>query len=218
MKRPSEQLAEAAGVVEREPEVKFHPNAIQTYSGQAYDFANPDPNTVKLVDIAHALSNMCRFAGHVSRFYSVAEHCVRVSKVLEVQGYNQFYQLVGLLHDGHEAYVWDCPRPFKPLLGDVFEDFADKADEVIAASFLPPDTTQKWFHCDEVKTADDMLLVAEAQELMHFGPEHWAGWKKRYQYVEPLPFDPGILGWPPDIAERNFLARAAELGVEREDA
>jgi uncharacterized protein len=212
----SDQSGHTAAALEREPEVKFHPNAIQTFSGEAYDFVDPDPNTVKMVDIAHALSNMCRFAGHVSRFYSVAEHCVRVSEILEAQGHSVFIQQAGVLHDGHEAYVWDCPRPFKPLLGDAFEEFADKADEVIVAAFFPMDTSTKWFHCEEVKTADDMMLIAEAKVLMHHGPEHWAAWQKRYQHVDTPPLDLGSLGWPPYLAKQKFLSRCADLGLDTE--
>ena len=34
-------------------------------------------------DIAHALGNICRFNGHVNEFYSVAEHCIHVSNILD---------------------------------------------------------------------------------------------------------------------------------------
>jgi len=173
-------------------------------------------------DIAHALSNACRFAGHVERFYSVAEHCVRVSYVLEAW-YPSFLKFklipaVGLLHDAHEAYVWDCPRPFKPLFAkadgeNVYEAFAAKADDAIAHKFglLPT-----WFHDEEIKRADDCLLVAEAKLLMHYGPEEWAGWTEKYSKVEEPPHSawwPASVGWDPAFAEEAFTHRAKEVGL-----
>lgn len=195
---------------------KFHAGTIQTYSGAAYDFAAPDPAAINLDDIAHALSNACRFAGHTKRFYSVAEHCVRVSRILGVwAGEGSSLPLYGLLHDAHEAYVWDCPRPFKPLLGDVFEQFAAKADAAIAAKLLPYWCGPEVFHMVPIKRADDCALVAEARILMHHGPEEWEAWESRYKFVPALP-EPWIeeaVGWAPELAEEEFHARAREVGL-----
>lgn len=198
---------------------RFHPNAIQTFTGLAYDFEEPTAEMITLDDIAHALSNACRFAGHVKRFYSVAEHCVRVSLALEAwYPLSPLYAAAGLLHDGHEAYVWDCPRPFKPLFVNekgvnVYEQFADNADEAIGARFgMDP----KWFHGDAVKRADDCLLVAEAKLLMTHGPEAWASWDDRYSKIEDPPPEAwyaNAVGWDPKFAEEAFHYRAKELRI-----
>ena len=55
--------------------------SITTYSGNLFWPLLPNPADVRIEDIAHALSNQCRFAGHSHTFYSVAEHCVRVSQL-----------------------------------------------------------------------------------------------------------------------------------------
>ena len=47
---------------------------MQTYSGKRYYPVDPRIEDVDINDIAHALSHLCRYGGHCSRFYSVAEH------------------------------------------------------------------------------------------------------------------------------------------------
>lgn len=198
------------------PPVKFHPNAIQTYTGEAYDFADPDPRTIHLDDIAHSLSNMCRFAGHVRGFQSVAEHSVLVSEIVRLAGGDTREQQLAFLHDGHEGYVWDCPRPFKPLLGDVFEQFAEKADEAILSAFFDEDIPTRIFQSSWIKEADNIALVAEARELMHHGPESWAGWKDTYSKVPDLPAPLKVRSLLPHQAENLFLHRAFVLGLNTE--
>jgi len=56
---------------------------IQTHSGKRFDLLDPAPEMVDVGDIAHALGMICRFTGHCSRPYSVAEHCVWGSIVAE---------------------------------------------------------------------------------------------------------------------------------------
>jgi hypothetical protein len=211
------------GTLYTPPKPRFHPNAIQTFTGLAYDFEAPTAEMIELDDIAHALSNACRFAGHVRRFYSVAEHCVRVSYAMEAwYPTNPLLWRDGLMHDGHEAYVWDCPRPFKPLFVNaegvnIYERFADNADAAIGARFgIDPSR----LHSPQVKRADDCLLVAEARLLMTHGPEEWASWDSRYSEVPPPPLTAwppegynDAVGWPPHLAEDAFHHRAKEVGL-----
>lgn len=213
----SKDEAEAARIdAARPPVVRFHPGEIQTFTGEAYDFDNPDPATIRLRDIAHALSNACRYAGHTSRFYSVAEHSILVTKTLESWGYDEAWQRVALMHDASEAYVWDCPKPFKPLLGETFGQFSEKADVAICEAMGLPDPER--FHSKTLKTADVTVLIAEARELMHHGPEAWSAWEESYAKMPPLPKELRIATLEPRQAEESFLYYARKLGFDTEGA
>lgn len=84
---------------------------IVTFTGGVFNFQNISKNIVSIVDIAHSLSLQCRYTGHVRKFYSVAEHCWRMS-VANLHG----TVLSRLMHDAAEAYVGDIAAPFKQLL------------------------------------------------------------------------------------------------------
>jgi 5'-deoxynucleotidase YfbR-like HD superfamily hydrolase len=81
---------------------------IRTYSGIMFDPLNPKPEDIRIQDIAWALSNICRFNGHTSLNYSVAEHSLAVSSTIE-----KGFELAGLLHDASEAYLGDIASPLK---------------------------------------------------------------------------------------------------------
>jgi len=83
-------------------------NKIRTFTGKYINPLNPDPEMICIEDIAHALSMQCRFGGHTSRFYSVAEHSIEVANALPNK-----LKLAGLLHDAAEAYLLDIPKPVK---------------------------------------------------------------------------------------------------------
>ena len=59
---------------------------IQTVSGRWVNPFEPDPAQLDASDIARALANQCRFGGHSRVFYSVAQHSVIVSRVVEERG------------------------------------------------------------------------------------------------------------------------------------
>ena len=81
---------------------------ISTYTDKKFHYLNPTEEEICIEDIAHALALTCRFGGHCSKFYSVAEHSIRVSNIVP-----ETLRLQALLHDAHEAYLHDVPRPIK---------------------------------------------------------------------------------------------------------
>jgi hypothetical protein len=170
---------------------------IQTYSGKAFHYDAPTPDMVDIRDIAHALSNLCRFAGHCKRFYSVAEHSVLVSLLVPPQ-----YALQGLLHDATEAYVVDVPRPLKEMLTD-YQDVEDTVWKVIAEKFGLPETLHQ-----SVKLADNMLLLSERNALFDRPPPiPWGEWRKG---ISPAKI--AVYGMSPKPAGAVFLERFKELG------
>ena len=153
----------------------------------------PTAGEVYIEDIAHALSLLCRFNGHCLRFYSVAEHSVRVSRALDGKA-----ALWGLLHDAGEAYVGDVPRPAKRLLPR-FDEIEDRILRVVLTKY-----GLEWPAPDSVWRADDQLLVTEARDLMSAAPEPWG--------IDATPLAEPIVPWSPEEAKRAFLARFVELG------
>jgi len=81
---------------------------MRLYSGIEIDVFNFKESDIDIKDIAHALSLMCRFAGHTKSFYSVAQHCIWIANNLKDE-----HKLEGLLHDASEAYLVDIPTPVK---------------------------------------------------------------------------------------------------------
>lgn len=172
------------------------PDFIETASGRRFRPLSPDVGDIVLEDIAHALSNQCRFSGHVRVHYSVAEHSVRVSELLETWGCSQRIQLWGLLHDATEAYLVDIPSPLKCT--PVFEAYRLAEDTLMVAVCrrfgLPIAQPARVHHADAV------LLATEARDLMPFRPEHWGSLKEQ-------PLAETIIPWGHETAERNFIQR-----------
>ena len=84
---------------------------IQTFTGKKFDYQRISLKDIGIEDIAHSLSMQCRFAGHIRKFYSIAEHCVHISRYASDDA-----KLWGLMHDSPEAYLTDIPDPLKLLL------------------------------------------------------------------------------------------------------
>lgn len=96
---------------------------ITTYTGRRFDYASGDPD-IHIDDIAHALSLICRFNGHVREHYSVATHSIVVANLVghvydlspvSYSSSREQLQLAALLHDATEAYCCDVPTPLKDM-------------------------------------------------------------------------------------------------------
>lgn len=71
---------------------------MQTYTGRRFWPLDPVAGDIEIMDIAHALSNQCRYAGHTRFHYSVAQHSVQVSENVAPE-----HALWGLLHDAPDV-------------------------------------------------------------------------------------------------------------------
>lgn len=167
---------------------------IQTYSGKRFNPTNPYVDAIVIQDIAHALSNICRFTGHCSDFYSVAQHSVLVSYIC-----NQENALYGLLHDGSEAYCQDIASPIKKTAEfSAYRNMEERLQIAVCKRFGLPAKEPI-----DVKKADLLLLATEARDLMAPLRPDWES------NVKPLPFK--IIPLSPVEAKKLFLERFQEL-------
>lgn len=166
---------------------------IQTFSGVQFDLEHPKESDIYIEDIAHALSQLCRFNGHTRVFYSVAQHSYYVARYLEHKGFDNKTVLAGLLHDGAEAYTGDIVKPVKKLISG-FSALEERIQSIIYKRFGVD------FN-DDVSSAvsyvDGLLLFAEKNIFMR---DHivWPG-----EHNLPMAFK--LEHWMGDIAEARFL-------------
>lgn len=170
--------------------------SILTHSGHYFDFSKPENSYIDIDTIAHALSNICRFTGHVDFYYSVAQHSVLVSYLVPPE-----HALEGLLHDAPEAYIGDVATPLKSMLSD-YKSIEHKVEEAVLGHFGLPATMHP-----SVKQGDLRALATERRDLM---PEAIDGlpWEC-LDGIEPYPNR--IIPLSPHKAKVLFLDRYYEL-------
>ena len=156
---------------------------MNTYSGKAFHFLNPQPDEIDIVDIAHHLSLLCRYTGAVKKFYSVAEHCVRVAQELPPA-----LRLAGLLHDAAEAYINDISSPVKA--SHKLEETEARITAVINQKYELANPFP-----EEVKKMDKVMMATEVRDLMPSGCK----WQEL-----PVPLIRVIIPWTSDLAEWRF--------------
>lgn len=170
---------------------------ITMVNGRYMNLIKPFKSDVDVNVIAHALSNLCRFTGHVRQFYSVAQHSVSVSYLVPPE-----HALQGLLHDAAEAYIGDVSSPLKTLLPD-YREIEHRVEQAVWGAFSLPERLHS-----SVKYADLVMLATEKRDLMPVSPEGDDTWSILDE-VEALPSP--ILPMVPEIARAHFLARFREL-------
>ena len=178
---------------------------LQTVSGRWVNPFDPDPDQLDAGDIARALANQCRFGGHSRVFYSVAQHSVILSLLVEQRGGDIEDVFAALMHDATEAYLGDMPHPLKHRspLGAVFKQAEDHLAHAIRARFrIKPDVP-------EIKRVDRALLASERRA---FSAERWH-WPE-LEGVEPLDIE--LTAWLPDQAAQTFAQRFTELEARRQ--
>lgn len=170
---------------------------IYTHKGIKFWPLDPIPEEVDIEDIAHALSMKCRYGGHASKFYSVAQHSVHVSEIVAPE-----HAMWGLLHDASEAYLPDVPRPVKPHIPG-FRDMEANVMKAVAEKFgLTGEEPAEVKAADHGILYDEMVVLMPAANLVH--PSHSAR----------KPLLKKLVPWDHMTAKRNFLNRFKKLGGE----
>lgn len=173
---------------------------IVTYTGKRFRPLDPSPDSIDIVDIAHALSNTCRFTGQTRVFYSVAQHSYLVSLLCDN------HQLYGLLHDASEAYLCDIATPLKH--SDVFKQYRD-AEFWLQGMILLKYGIRQTEMPKEVKGADKFMGIWEG---MAFMPEHeGAFWTDNQGVLLPEFAGEYFRAWSPTEAEERFIGRFGKL-------
>jgi len=170
---------------------------ISLLSGGQFNYNKPEESDVTLDDLATALSNICRFSGHLPYFYSVAQHLVNTSRIVPVE-----YAFDALMHDTSEAFTNDLPTPLKWAL-PIFKELEVKIEGAMAEKFgfnFPYDPV--------VKEADTNMLILEklyVKKDMSVWP-NYAGIE-----VDHLLDKVDLKPWQPVRAKREFLDRFYQL-------
>jgi len=204
---------------------------MDTYTGQRYDVFKMMQyiDSINIVDIAHALSMMCRYNGHCNRFFSVAQHSMIAANLVAMEHpTNIKVQFATLLHDASEAYIADIIRPIKPRIQG-YKELEKCVSDAVYCRFgiheaVPAGPTMVGINYglteeDEkiIKWADDTCLATECVSLM-------ASQGKGYSLQESADdrIKPAIESeMTPDMAEVAFKSQADKYialmnGTERQ--
>jgi 5'-deoxynucleotidase YfbR-like HD superfamily hydrolase len=170
-------------------------NWIRTYSGAQFSYDHVETNPIYIRDIAHSLAHICRYNGHASEFYSVAQHSMLVASVLPPE-----LQFEGLLHDAAEAYTGDFPAPMKWFLrkqgNDAFGLLEKRIEYAVRSHFGLP-----VMESPEVKAADMRMCNTEMRDLMR-GAEG---------YTDLAPYEFDIMPRSAKWCEQAFLEQYGAL-------
>lgn len=171
-----------------------------TSTGRKFWPLAPKASDVALADITRGLSMTCRYGGQVKFFYSVAEHCVIVSRHVPAE-----LALKALFHDCAEAYIGDMIRPLKHQAEMSEFRRAEAAIEKAVFEKLRLVVTPEEHAI--IKEIDDRILIDEITALSA---------RPDFYLDTPLlrgrkPLGASIVGLMPPLAEDMFCLRYRQI-------
>ncbi len=185
-------------------------DTLRTSSGTNVSIVDPAPETILISDIAHALSRITRFGGHVvAEHYSVAEHCIAcVDLGLKLELGQDALRAI-LLHDAAEAYLGDVIRPLKINL-PLYYEYEAKFETVIASKF----NVDFAAHAEQIKLVDNILLVHEKRKLLQNSSTFVFIDEDKYKLPDNCDWEFCLMQLQPNEAKSMYLAVAHDVGIE----
>ena len=166
---------------------------VITLSGKRLNILQPDPEAIRIEDIACALARQARFNGHTRFFYSVGQHSCLGAQVSPTKDVARLM----LFHDATEAYIGDLVSPVKALVPD-FKIIEGRLEWAIAQRFGLEFPMPKI-----IKQIDRRLLATEVRDLITTDLASW-------QIGTDEPYDFPVIPWPPEVTEARFLDLAKQ--------
>ena len=211
----------------------FGQHCIETCSGVAVDLYHPDAASIRIHDIAWALSRLSRFAGHSisDEIWSVGQHSLLTVSLIEAslvqesthESLREFMgnldvsfaeldidkaRIHALLHDASEAYLVDVPSPLKrveSIRAGYLEIEARMQATIYEALGLPQMTEVE---SSIVKWADLLALRVEAANLLPTRGIMWGFERPCMEYSE-MRLMPKVKPWKEVM--RDFKKMYEEL-------
>lgn len=143
---------------------------VFTRSGKRIYFLNIENTEFDILDICHGLAHNYRWNGATTRPWSVAQHSLLVSRMIEELRWNTsiknlgIAQLKALTHDFTEAYLGDVATPIKrelELYNHIEDSIEQKVEETIDIHKSMNDEIREL-----VKRADTLSLIIEALTIV----------------------------------------------------
>lgn len=185
------------------PEALHGRSWLQTHKGRAWLPESPETFDYDVEEIAHALSNLCRYFGHVRHFYNVAHHSVLVANhVWDVApaeillDERRKLARAALLHDAAEAFCGDMVAPLKRLPEMAgYRALIERVEMAIAVHF----DLVVFLDAQPIRQADMVVLATEKRDLRD--PSIYDGcWGPL-----PSPLPQRIIPMSPELSARIFL-------------
>jgi len=173
---------------------------ITTYSGIRMNPVQPQREDININDIAHALSLVCRGGGHVTHFYSVAQHSLVCAEEAKARGNSVRVQLGALLHDGSEAYMSDLVRPVKQQIPQ-YRTIENRLIDTVWAAFIPGEPLTEEER-QTIREIDDDVMSWDMKILLRDEIN------RRYENLQIRP-DHSFL--PMEEVEKRFLSKFDDL-------
>lgn len=191
--------------------------SIQAH-GRIMDIANPKTDDIIWSEVASSLSKIARFNGSYSGIsYSVAQHCVMGADALFKETNSGLLAGYFLLHDAHEAFFGDFPRPSRRLVKAHLHELSPQISKLYDIAIIRSKATLDhviyskaglmplldFSHKDTIADMDDRMLHVEVQSLFgtratDFLPEH---------RLAAVRLDSPLKAWPHMKAEEAWLER-----------
>ena len=171
---------------------------IELYDGTAFFFENPTNEMIQVDTIARVLSRICRYNGHTTRHYSVAEHCILLADYVSNQEWSTPRDILTILHHDDAEYIMgDLTRPIKAKVPE-FKALEEVLDQAFARKF-----NTIWPFPNWLTEYDARILKDERANVINPSNNNWG-----IDDLDPLNVNFHIFaGESPEFVAEMFLER-----------